>query len=196
MAYTDYAKSQEDQARENQQFWDQWWTKFNPPTPMATPGASGPLFDQAAQRTQAAIQGQAGGGSPGTFDMAASARNLGNDAQQKTRTMDLRSFLDAQKENARRSNQLGSFDFQKSRGISDAERRIGGLPNTRRGAEIRTDDAIKAMWEAYQAGKNPFENLIGGAVGDLGGDLLADLFKEDEFNPNFMGPPTSLAGGR
>jgi len=178
----EFNQEQETISRQNQEFWNKWYSQFKQGTPAAVTPTSAPGFDQAAQRTQDYAQTQMV--APNSVDVGGMNRDIQNKMKFQSRSSDMNSFLRDLEENRGRSQRLGSLDFNRMQDIQGANQRVGRLPMDRLGRQLQTDEDIMSMWDAYRSGIDPAENLIGSAVGGLGGQLTADLFGRNKRYPS------------
>ena len=112
----------------------------------------------------------------GNVDVNKLNTGVNNKAMLQSKSQDLQSFLKDLEENRGRALRTGQQDFQRTNQIGGSNQALAELPTSRFGRGLQDSDNIKRMWEAYHAGQQPSENVLGGAVGGLGGELASSLF--------------------
>ena len=167
-----FNQSQEDLTKQNQQFWNDWYSKFQGAKPVAATPSSAPGFAGVASDVQNYAKTQ------GLGNVDANKLNMGvqNSTGLQSRSQDLESFLRDMETNRQRALQLGGQDFQRQQQIGNTEQGLAQLPINRMGQQLNTNNDIQRMWQAYHMGQTPSENLVGSAAGGLGGELASSLF--------------------
>ncbi len=191
------ANEQEGQAQQNQQFWDQVYSQFNPQAHVFNTPSSAPGYQQAAQNAQAfgSQLGQVGGGT-GSVDMGQANAASNAQAGQLSRTQDLNSYLNDTQSNMAEGDQYTGNAFDRMNSIFGTRNELAGLSNNRQLSNAETQDTINSQWLDYQNQLTPFENLIGSAAGKLGGTIAgskifgpqntkdpAGVESEDDYQP-------------
>jgi len=166
------ANEQEQEAAQNQQFWDKVYAGFNPQAPVAQTPSSAPGFNQAATNTQnfqKQIQGV--GGPTGSTDMGALSTGIQQKAGNLSRTQDLNSYLSDMEKNQGESNKYQTAAEGRMNGIYGTRDQLSRLPQERELSQANVSDKINQMWNDYINSQNPAENMVGGAAGGLLGKL-------------------------
>jgi len=174
-----FNQSQEDLANNNQKFWDDWYSKFQGAKPVANTPTSAPAYAGVSSDVQNYAKTQ------GLGNVDANKLNMGvqNSTGLQSRSQDLESFLRDMETNRQRALQTGGQDFNRQQQIGGVREGLAQLPVSRQGQQLRTADDINRMWQAYQMGQTPAENMVGAAAGGLGGSLAAGSFESKPLSP-------------
>jgi len=185
---TGVATEQEQQATQNQQFWDQIYSQFNPQAQVFSTPSSAPGFQGAAKNAQGFAQslGQVGGGT-GSVDMGQANAKSNAEAGQLTRSQDLNSYLNDTQKNMNESDTYQGNAFNRMNGIFGSESELNRLPQERELNQAETADKENEQWQNYENGLNPAENLVGGAVGGFLGHMGGRGLFSQANNGNYEG---------
>jgi hypothetical protein len=112
--------------------------------------------------------------------------NAASNAQagQLSRTQDLNSYLNDTQKNTSAGDQSTVGAFGRMNNIFGSENELNQLPQERALSQAGVQDKQNENWQTYQNEQTPFENLIGSAVGILGGKLLGSKIFGKTKNPN------------
>lgn len=175
---------QEQQAQQNQAFWNQIYSQFNPQAPVQNTPSSGPGFQQAGANTKGFEQSlQGAAGATGSTDTGALRTGIDNTANQLTRSTDLNSYLSDMNKNSEESNKYGVAGFGRMNNIFDTQNKLNQLPQERLLSGAETEDKENQAWKDYLNSQNPVGNLIGGSVGSLFGKVAGQKLFGQQQNP-------------
>lgn len=180
----------EDQAynKENNDFWLQQYSRFNPQASIFKSAPSGQAYQNVAN-TAKGMGAQAASIAPGgvgSMDATALNRGAEQTGQQTSRTEDLNNFLGNMNKNNQLQNERQTSMFKRTGDIGGVQRYMSeGLPQEAYQRRATNQQDIANEWNKYYENQPNIGNILagsaGGALGSIFGKKVGQkLFPEGE----------------
>ena len=156
------------EAQQNQSFWNDVYSQFNPTAPTINAAPSAPAYSNVANNAKSMFQNSLGanGGPTGSMDQNQVGQNLATRGTSASKTQDINDFLNDTSQNQKSAEQkeLSMFGGAQKQNAANTDL-FQTAPEKAMLGKADTQNQIANAWTEYQNGQPNFGNELGAGIG-------------------------------
>jgi hypothetical protein len=190
-AYVGATNQELQEAQQNQSFWNQVYSQFNPQAPTMTATPSAPAYANIANTAKSMFANSVGanGGPSGNLDQNQVGQSLQTKGTGASKTQDINDFMNdtAQNQQSAEQRELSMFGGAQNQNAENTALFQTAPQNAvTGGAQNQTEEANQ--WQDYYTNQPNFLNEMASGVGEGAGKILGSKASNSLFGNN--GQPT------